>query len=117
MEVDPKLADRRDILTIVNESLEITGMAQDPVYGGIHIHYRVIDGRFEIAGDMNAETTSIIVIALYGTPLKPSSRIHNKQDPSTTLIISALVTITIALYTQYTSMKRKVRALSNARTP
>ena len=50
---------------IYEKCLEIIAKAQDPVKGGIHTDYRVVDGKIVIQGDMNTETTSIVVLALY----------------------------------------------------
>jgi len=50
---------------IYEKCLEIIAKAQDPVKGGIHTDYRVVNGRILIQGDMNTETTSIVVLALY----------------------------------------------------
>ncbi len=45
--------------------VEIIAMAQDPVYGGIHTDYVVEKDAIKITGDMNVETTSMVVLALY----------------------------------------------------
>jgi len=50
---------------IYYKCLDIVEKAQDPVYGGIHTDYTVRDGDIVIAGDMNIETTSITILALY----------------------------------------------------
>jgi len=50
---------------IYEKCLEIIAKAQDPVKGGIHTDYRVVNGKIVIQGDMNTETTSIVVLALY----------------------------------------------------
>jgi len=49
---------------IYDKCLEIIVKAQDPALGGIHTHYRVVNGEIEISGDVNVETTSIVVLAL-----------------------------------------------------
>jgi len=54
-----------DYKDIYEKCLEIISKAQDPVKGGIHTDYRVVDGEIIIQGDMNTETTSIVVLALY----------------------------------------------------
>jgi len=40
-------------------------MAQNKEKGGIHTDYEVINGEIVITGDMNTETTSIVVLAIY----------------------------------------------------
>ena len=50
---------------IYYKCLDTVGKAQDPVHGGIHTDYIVRDGDIVIAGDMNMETTSISILALY----------------------------------------------------
>ncbi|MEM0247249.1 MAG: hypothetical protein QXW53_06060, partial [Desulfurococcaceae archaeon] len=55
----------KDYVYIRNKCLEVIALAQDPETGGIRTNYRVVDGRIIIEGDVNVETTSIIVLALY----------------------------------------------------
>jgi len=50
---------------IYDKCLEIISKAQDPIYGGIHTDYKVENGKIIIQGDMNTETTSMVVLALY----------------------------------------------------
>jgi hypothetical protein len=54
---------------VYDKCLEIIAKAQDPVKGGIYTSYKVVDGKITIlkdnAHDMNTETTSIVVLALY----------------------------------------------------
>jgi len=50
---------------IYKQCLEIIKRAQDPVYGGIHTDYEVRNGEILVRGDVNVETTSIVVLALY----------------------------------------------------
>ncbi len=54
---------------IYNTCLKILTMAQDPVFGGIYTSYRVIDNKIIILKgkehDMNTETTSMVVLAIY----------------------------------------------------
>jgi len=50
---------------IYYKCLDIVGKAQDPIYGGIHTDYIVRDRDIVITGDMNIETTSITILALY----------------------------------------------------
>jgi len=50
---------------IYEKCLEIILMAQDKEKGGIHTDYEVINGEIVITGDMNTETTSIVVLAIY----------------------------------------------------
>ncbi len=50
---------------IYEKCFDIIKKAQDPVYGGIHTDYTVRDGKIIIEGDMNTETTSIVILALY----------------------------------------------------
>ncbi|ADI31178.1 hypothetical protein Shell_0026 [Staphylothermus hellenicus DSM 12710] len=54
-----------DYSYIYDKCLSIIAKAQDPKYGGIHTDYRVVDGEIVVEGDMNTETTSIVVLALY----------------------------------------------------
>lgn len=54
-----------DYKYIYDKCLEIISKAQDPVYGGVYTDYKVENGEIVIQGDMNIETTSIIVLALY----------------------------------------------------
>jgi len=54
-----------DYDSILNKCLDILGKAQDPVYGGIYTDYIVRDGDIVITGDMNIETTSIAILAIY----------------------------------------------------
>ncbi|WFO75576.1 hypothetical protein J4526_01430 [Desulfurococcaceae archaeon MEX13E-LK6-19] len=72
-----------DYKNIYDKCLWIISKAQDPVYGGIHTDYRVENGKIIIQGDMNVETTSIVVLALYsdyprfiGENAKPSSNVY-----------------------------------------
>jgi len=74
----------RDYKHIYDKCLEVIAKAQDPVLGGIHTHYRVVDGEIEIIGDVNVETTSIVVLSIYsnypveiGLKTKPKSAISN----------------------------------------
>ncbi len=67
----PDLANNEEALRIFRKALEIIREAQDPKYGGIHTHYRVVGNETIIEGDMNTETTSIVVISLYSKPLRP----------------------------------------------
>jgi len=53
----------RDYDHILDKCLEIMVMAQDSVYGGIHTDYRIMDGEIVIQGDMNTETTSMVVFS------------------------------------------------------
>jgi len=55
----------RDYNHILSKCLEIIVMAQDSEYGSIHTDYEVRNGEIVITGDMNVETTSIVVLALY----------------------------------------------------
>ncbi|MEM4036444.1 MAG: hypothetical protein QW700_01390 [Desulfurococcaceae archaeon] len=55
----------KDYVYIRNKCLEVIALAQDPETDGIRTNYRVVDGRIIIEGDVNVETTSIIVLALY----------------------------------------------------
>jgi len=55
----------RDYNHIYSKCLEAIKDAQDPTYGGIHTDYRVVNGEVIIEGDMNVETTSMVVLALY----------------------------------------------------
>ncbi len=50
---------------IYEKCLEIIAKAQDAIKGGIHTDYRIVNGRIIIQGDMNTETTSMVVLALY----------------------------------------------------
>jgi len=50
---------------IYEKCLEIIAKAQDTVKGGIYTDYQVVDERIIIQGDMNTETTSMVVLALY----------------------------------------------------
>ncbi len=54
-----------DYQDIYEKCLEIIAKAQDPVKGGTHTDYRVVNGKIVIQGDMNTETTSMVVLALY----------------------------------------------------
>ncbi len=54
-----------DYKDIYEKCLEIIAKAQDPTKGGIHTDYRVVDGKIVIQGDINTETTSIVILALY----------------------------------------------------
>ncbi len=55
----------RDYKGIYDKCLEIIIRAQDKQYGGIHTDYIVKNGEIVILGDMNTETTSMVVLALY----------------------------------------------------
>lgn len=59
----------RDYDYILDKCLEIIDMAQDPVYGGIYTDYEVVNGEIVIlkgkGRDMNTETTSMVVLALF----------------------------------------------------
>jgi len=54
---------------ILDKCLEIIAMAQDTVYGGIYTSYETVNGEIVVlkgnGHDMNTETTSIVVLALY----------------------------------------------------
>jgi hypothetical protein len=50
---------------ILDTCLYIIKIAQDNLSGGIHTDYKVINGTVVISGDVNVETTSFVVIALY----------------------------------------------------
>jgi hypothetical protein len=50
---------------IYESCLNVLKMAQDPIYGGLHTEYVIKDGKTVIMGDVNVETTSIAVLALY----------------------------------------------------
>ncbi|ABN69871.1 conserved hypothetical protein [Staphylothermus marinus F1] len=50
---------------IYEKCLKIISEAQDLKHGGVHTDYRFVDGEIVIEGDMNTETTSIVVLALY----------------------------------------------------
>jgi len=50
---------------IYYKCLDIVEKAQDHVYGGIHTDYLVENGGVVVTGDMNMETTSITILALY----------------------------------------------------
>ncbi len=56
---------------IYGKCLEIITMAQDPVFDGIYTSYRVVDTKIivlkEEGCDMNTETTSIVVLAIYSS--------------------------------------------------
>ena len=56
-------------IDIYNECIEIIRMAQDPVTGGIFTSYEEANGEIRVlkdeAHDVNVETTSIVVLALY----------------------------------------------------
>ncbi len=56
-----------DYKDIYEKCLEIIAKAQDPTKGGIHTDYRVVDGKIVIQGDINTETTSVVVLALYSS--------------------------------------------------
>ncbi len=54
---------------IYDKCLEIITMAQDPIFGGIYTNYKVVDTKIIVIKgegyDMNTETTSIVVLAIY----------------------------------------------------
>lgn len=54
---------------IYNMCLKILTMAQDPVFGGIYTSYKVVSNKIVILKgkehDMNTETTSMVVLAIY----------------------------------------------------
>ena len=56
---------------IYDKCLEIITMAQDPVFGGIYTSYKVVDTKIIVlkgeGHDMNTETTSIVVLAIYSS--------------------------------------------------
>ncbi len=55
----------RNYRYIYEKCLEIITKAQDKQYGGIHTDYVVENEEIVIQVDMNTETTSIVVLALY----------------------------------------------------
>lgn len=76
---------------IYDKCIEIIAMAQDPVYGGIHTDYRVRNGEIIIQGDMNTETTSIVVLALYSNyPEVIGSRARPESSQSNMPLIYGL---------------------------
>ncbi|MEM4832652.1 MAG: hypothetical protein QW809_03040 [Sulfolobales archaeon] len=54
-----------DYVYVKNKCLEIIALAQDPETGGIRTDYRVVNDKIITEGDVNVETTSIVVLALY----------------------------------------------------
>lgn len=61
----------KDYRYILDKCLEIIAIAQDPVYGGIYTSYEIVDGKIVVlkgnGHDMNTETTSMVVLALYSS--------------------------------------------------
>lgn len=94
----------REYAHIMKKCHEIIAFAQDPVTGGIRTDYRVLNNRLVIEGDVNVETTSIVVLALYSEyPLmigsyarKPSS-IEVYDDSRTVIYILLLIAQVVIL--------------------
>jgi hypothetical protein len=91
--------------SIYNKCLEIIVKAQDPIYGGIYINYKVINGKIIIQEDLNTETTSIVVLALYsnypeiiGSKVKQELSHEYTSNPSYYYIM-ALILIVILILT------------------
>lgn len=88
---------------IYDRCLEIICKAQNPTRGGIHTEYMVSNGEIVIVGDMNTETTSIVVLALYSNYPKT---IATKTKQSTPLlgieiyiaILLTIIPLSIILY-------------------
>ncbi|MEM2007619.1 MAG: hypothetical protein QXK50_00390 [Ignisphaera sp.] len=93
----------KDHVNIRNKCLEIIAMAQDLETGGIRTDYRVVNEEIIIEGDVNVETTSIIVLALYSDyPLvfsrstrqvNPVAKAYPLAEPVAYLVIALIVFI------------------------
>lgn len=81
-----------DYKDIYEKCLEIIAQAQDPTKGGIHTDYRVVDGKIVIQGDMNTETTSMVVLALYSSfPIIIGESVKTNHKPGKSLYLNILV--------------------------
>ncbi|MEM4624099.1 MAG: hypothetical protein QXR24_01655 [Thermosphaera sp.] len=107
----------KDYSRIRDKCLEIIALSQDEATGGIRTDYRVIDGRIIPEGDVNVETTSITVLALFsGYPLIISGESRgaqytpNTQEYSITLVVFGMVIVIILVVLTLFIEKIKLRA-------
>ncbi|MEM1644526.1 MAG: hypothetical protein QXL96_01435 [Ignisphaera sp.] len=90
----------KDHVHIRNKCLEVIAIAQDPETGGIRTDYVVINNKITPTGDVNVETTSIVVLALYSDyPLlfSKSVRQANSVAKAYPLAESAAVHVVLAV--------------------
>ncbi|MEM4537409.1 MAG: hypothetical protein QXP68_01475 [Thermosphaera sp.] len=107
----------KDYSRIRDKCLEIIALSQDEATGGIRTDYRVIDGRIIPEGDVNVETTSITVLALFsGYPLiiagesRGAQYTPNTQEYSITLVVFGMVIVIILVVLTLFIEKIKLRA-------
>lgn len=77
----------------INRMLQILSKSQDPETGGIFTHYKVVNNNIifnETISDVNVETTSIVIIALYGNEASQQSCIYFVAIIAIVIIIAAL---------------------------
>lgn len=90
----------RDYTHIRNRCIDIITLAQDRETGGIKTDYRIVDGRVIPEGDVNVETTSIVVLALFSDYPLVIARNTRERDPITAhtyIYISAMVVVILIL--------------------
>ncbi|MEM4756441.1 MAG: hypothetical protein QW254_00165 [Desulfurococcaceae archaeon] len=95
----------KDYVYIRNKCLEVVVLAQDPETGGIRTDYRVVNDRIIIEGDVNVETTSIVVLALYSDyPLLFSRNVRQanstvKAYPLVSVIAYLVLAVVMLVFT------------------
>ncbi|MEM4523456.1 MAG: hypothetical protein QW738_09625, partial [Nitrososphaeria archaeon] len=82
---------------IRDKCLEIIALSQDEATGGIRTDYRVIDGRIIPEGDVNVETTSIVILALYSDYPLLFCVSSNTLNRSTAHLTEAIAQVAIAV--------------------
>ena len=84
----------------VKEMLTIIARAQDPISGGIHTNYIIHNGTpYFNMSDSNVETTSIVIIALYGDYSKPTNagRVTEVQPLQFYVLVVVFTIVTIGI--------------------
>ncbi|MEM4896006.1 MAG: hypothetical protein QXQ93_06470 [Ignisphaera sp.] len=87
----------KDYSHIRDKCLEIIALSQDEATGGIRTDYRVVNNRIVIEGDVNVETTSIVILALYSDYPLLFSNTSNRINANALAESIAQITIAVAL--------------------
>lgn len=98
---------------IKNACAEIISRAQDQQTGGVKTDYRVVNGMVVIEGDVNVETTCMVILALCSHYPRSFSGLYNKETGYYiyVLVFSSMIAVLLLIYYMNSDFRKGVRTV------